>query len=513
MPQQSRLELNHAGTVVAIRSNCYLCTFKSYAMASLKKNLFLNSINTVTSVLFPLITFPYAARVLMPDGIGAVNFQLSVINYIVLFTSLGIPMYAVKAVAECRDDKAQRDKITTEIIILSVLLCLVGYVAVWLLATFVPQINVQKNLFYILSLTIIFTAIGVTWFYQGIEDFKFVTIRAIIVRTITSASLFIFVKTKEDLLIYGLITVGATVGNYGINFIHLQKFIDLSLIKIKELQIMRHLKPAISVFMFNVITSLFAQINSVMLGFMTNDDQVGYYTAGTKVNLIAVTLLTTLGTVLLPRCSNLWKKGDEEGFARIINKSLKLLIGISLPMTVGLMLLAYSITMIFCGEDYNPSVNVLIWNAPVVFIIGMTNLLGIQILYTKNKMKIVLKSVTCGAIVNVAFILILVPHFQALGAAIAVMIAQVSVLTVQIVSGQKYFPFKKVDLLQPNYIIATLIMAVAVEAVVILSDNIWIQFIGGISIGIITYVTALFITKDSFFREIAGGFLKKFKRS
>lgn len=282
-------------------------------MASLKKNLFLNSINTITSVIFPLITFPYAARVLMPEGIGAVNFQLSVINYIVLFTSLGIPMYAVKAVAECRDNKAMRDRITTEIIILSVMLCLVGYVAVWLLATFVPQISAQKNLFYILSLTIIFTAIGVNWFYQGIEDFKYVTIRGIIVRTVTSACLFIFVKTRQDLLIYGLITVGSTVGNNFINFIHLRAHVDRSLIKIKELQILRHLKPAISVFMFNVITSLFAQVNSVMLGFMTNDDQVGYYTAGTKVNLIAVTLITTLGTVLLPRCSNLWKKVMRKG--------------------------------------------------------------------------------------------------------------------------------------------------------------------------------------------------------
>lgn len=481
-------------------------------MASLKKNLLLNSISTVSSVIFPLITFPYAARVLMPEGIGAVNFQLSVINYIVLFTSLGIPMYAVKAVAECRDNKAQRDKITSEIIILSVLLCLVGYVAVWLLATFVPQISVQKNLFYILSLTIIFTAIGVNWFYQGIEDFKFVTIRGIVVRTISAACLFIFVKTKNDLLIYGLITVGSTVGNYFINFVHLRKHIDLSLVKIKELQIMRHLKPAISVFMFNVITSLFAQVNSVMLGFMTNDDQVGYYTAGTKVNLIAVTLVAaSLGAVLLPRCSNLWKKGDEEGFARIINKSLKLLVGVSLPMTVGLMLLARPVTMIFCGEDYGPSVGILIWNAPVIFIIGLTNLLGIQILYTKNKMKIVLKSVTCGAIVNVAFILILVPHFQALGAAIASVLAQIAVLAVQIILGSRYFPFKKIELIQPKYIIGTLIMAIAVEAIVILSDNIWIQFIGGIGVGIVIYALALIVLKDSFFRDILNGFMKKFK--
>ncbi len=478
-------------------------------MASLKKNLFLNAINTISSVIFPLITFPYAARILLPDGIGAVNFQLSIINYIVLFTSLGIPMYAVKAVAEYRDNKAMRDKLTVEIIILSVLLCLTGYIIVWLLGNFIPQISHQKELFYILSLTIIFTAIGVNWFYQAIEDFKYVTIRGIIVRTISSASIFIFVTSKEDLLIYGLITVGATVGNGFINFIHLRNFISLKLIKFRELQIWRHLKPAIAVFMFNVITSLFAHVNSVMLGFMTNDEQVGYYTAGTKVNLIAITLITTLGTVLLPRCSNLWKKGDEEGFANIINKSLKLIIGIALPMTVGLMLLADPITMIFCGEEYGPAIGVLIWNAPVVFIIGLTNLLGIQILYTKNKMKIVLKSVTTGAIVNVIFILLLVPEYQALGAAIASVLAQIAVISVQIVLGQSYFPFKKIAMIQPKYIIACLIMAIGVEAVVLLSDNIWIELIGGIGLGILLYATSLFLLKEQFFIEILNGFLKK----
>ena len=118
-------------------------------MASLKGNIILNGINTATSLLFPIITFPYAARVLMPDGIGAVNFLNSVISYIVLLTSLGIPMYAVKEVAKYRDDRLQRDRITIEILLLSLLLCIAGYVAVWLLARFVPQIHSQSALFYV----------------------------------------------------------------------------------------------------------------------------------------------------------------------------------------------------------------------------------------------------------------------------------------------------------------------------------------------------------------------------
>ena len=216
-------------------------------MASIKGNIVLNGINTVTSILFPMVTFPYAARVLLPDGIGAVNFLNSIIGYIVLLTSVGIPLYAVKEIAKYRDDKVLRDKTTVEILILSSILCLIGYIGVWFLAEYIPRIHQQISLFYILSLTIVFNAIGVNWFYQGIEDFKFITYRAIAIRILSTSFLFIFVKSPDDILVYGAITVGATVGNNFINFIHLRKYIDIAAIRIQELEIARHVKPALHV--------------------------------------------------------------------------------------------------------------------------------------------------------------------------------------------------------------------------------------------------------------------------
>ena len=195
-------------------------------MPSLKANIILNFINTVTGIIFPVITFPYAARVLMPEGIGVVNFLSSVVAYIVLLTSLGIPMYAVREVAKCRDDKAMRDQTTIEILSISLVLCLFGYLIVWLLGVYVPQINKQLSLFYVLSLTVLFTSLGVNWFYQAIEDFKFITLRALVFRILAAAALFLFVKDKEDLLIYAFVVVGSTVGNNFINFIHLRKYLS-----------------------------------------------------------------------------------------------------------------------------------------------------------------------------------------------------------------------------------------------------------------------------------------------
>lgn len=470
--------------------------------SSIKKNVLLNGINTVTGILFPVITFPYAARVLLPDGIGAINFLSSIIGYIVLLTSLGIPMYAVKEVAKFRDDKDTRDKITVEILILSAVLCLFGYIAVWVLATYVPQIHRQASLFYILSLSIVFTSIGVNWFYQGIEDFKFITIRAIVIRTLAAAALFIFVKGSSDLLIYGMIVVGSTVGNNIINFVHLRKHIDIKPIRIKDLEIGRHIRPTLAIFVLNLIISLYIQLNSIMLGFISGDEQVGYFAAGTKITHIGLTLISSIGTVLLPRCSHLLKIGDSEGFSRVINKSLSLTLAFSLPMCVGLMVLAYPITLVFCGAEYLSSIPVLYLNAPVVVFISLTNLIGIQILYPMDKVRIVILSVSGGAVANFLLNFILIPPYGATGAAISTLIAEFTVLTIQIICGRYYLPFKISSLIRPTYIIASVIMAFTIYITTLLFNGDWVKVLVGILSGAIIYTILLTCFKDPTMLEL-----------
>lgn len=263
-------------------------------------------------------------------------------------------MYAVREVAKYRDDVALRNKITVEITLLSVILCGAGYVMVFLLARYVPQIHAQAGLFYILSLTILFTSIGVQWFYQAIEDFLFITVRAVAIRTLAAVSLFVFVKQKEDLLIYGAVVVGSTVGNNLINFVHLRKYIQVAKIKWRELQVARHLKPAIHIFILNLIISIYFQLNAVMLGFMQNEEAVGFYTAGSKISYVILSVITSLGVVLLPRCSNLVKNGKMAEFAAVGQKAYRLVLASALPCMVGLLLLAEPITEIFAGKHSYP---------------------------------------------------------------------------------------------------------------------------------------------------------------
>ena len=250
---------------------------------SLKANYIFNLLNTVLGLLFPLITFPYAARVVMADGIGQVNFFSSIISYISLFTCLGIPMYAIREIARVRDDKKKLSTITTEILLLHTGLTILGYFAVVVLCMTITKVKADIPLFLLLSTNIFFVAIGCEWFYQGVEDFKYITIRGLIVKVVSVILLFVLVRTKDDLMYYAAYSVIGVVGGNVFNFIRLRKYIRIRLLQFSELRPLRHLKPALHIFVLNLIISIYVNLDTVMLGFMKDPTNVGYYVGATKL--------------------------------------------------------------------------------------------------------------------------------------------------------------------------------------------------------------------------------------
>ena len=471
-------------------------------MSSLKTNVVLNFVNTLTSIVFPVITFPYAARVLLPEGIGAFNFLQSIIAYIVLLTSLGIPMYAVREVARYRDDIHKRNVTTVEVTLLSLFLCLGGYVLVWILGECVPQIQEQLALFYVLSLTILFTSLGVNWFYQAVEDFKFITVRALVFRLLAAISLFLFVKTKDDLLAYAFVTVGATVGNNFINFVHLRKYISLRQFNWSELRIWKHLRPSLHIFVFNLITSIYLNLNTVMLGFMQGDNAVGFYTAGNKISHIVLTVVASLGVVILPRCANLVERGQMEEFATVTRKSYCFVTALSLPMTIGLMLLAVPVIALFCGQEFSDAVPVLYWTAPIIIFIGLSNVFGIQILYPQGRENLVIWSTVGGAVFNFALNLWLIPVWSYTGAAISTFVAEGVVLLIQVLWGRRYIPFRLFDRSHLHYVLASGIMAVCLLPLFHFIANDWLLLVVAAILGGGIYAAMLWLFKDALFKEM-----------
>lgn len=475
---------------------------------SVKVNYILNLINTGTQMLFPLITFPYVCRVIEADGIGQINFFQSIISYISLFTCLGIPMYAIREIARDRSDVVQMNRTAMEILLLHSMLTLVGYAIVAILCLTVPQIQVNIPLFLILSLTIFFTAIGCEWFYQGIEDFKYITIRGLIIKTVSVVLLFIFVKSKTDLLYYGCYTAFGVLGGNIFNFFRLRKYIHRENIIFSELHIKRHVKPVLKVFSFSVVTSIYLQLNTVLLGFLKNALAVGYFAAATKVMQMLLMMSSCLGSVMMPRASHLIAENKEDEFNRLIQKSYDFTLAIALPMTTGLIFCAPSLITALCGVKFEHSILPSQIIAPIILMVAISNVFGIQVLFPKGKINIVTLCCGIGAVADLILNLCLIPFFSYIGTSIAYLGAEVATTVSMYFIGRKYIPiiyFKKSHL---TYALGCVVMAFALYGLSLLQlPTLTILLLQGCC-GVLAYFIILCICKDEMLVQI----LSKIKR-
>ena len=464
---------------------------------SVKANYLFNLINSASQLLFPLITFPYASRIMMADGIGQVNFFQSIMSYISLFTCLGIPMYAIREVAKVRDNPEKMTRITVEILLLHAFLTLLGYMAVAVICLTVTKVQTDIPLFLLLSATIFFTAIGCEWFYQGIEDFKYVAIRGLLVKLLSVVLLFLFVKTKEDILWYGAYTVLGVLGGNIFNFIRLRKYLHRDVIDFRALHPLRHLKPALHVFALNVVISIYLQLNNVLLGFMKDAEAVGYFTAATKIMMITMSISSSLGAVIMPRTSNLIAEGRMDEFRILIQKSYDFVLALAMPLTVGLIFTSPSIILLLSGEGFAPAVLTSQIVASNILMVGLSGVMGIQVLYPLGKINIVILCTLIGAAVNVFFNVLLIPRYGHNGTAVAYMLAEVAVTVSMFLIGRKYIPIQFLKKQHLHYVGGGIVMGGVLYFISLLGLSIISTLITMICVGIMVYIIVLLWLKDS----------------
>ena len=479
---------------------------------SIKNNFLLNLSTTITGLLFPLITFPYASRILMADGIGQVQFFQSIIDYVSLCTALGIPLYAVREIARIRDNKELRSRTTIEILLLHAILTLVGYIVVFILAKTVAKIEIDASLFFLLSTTLFFNTIGVAWFYQAIEDFKYITLRSLFVRILSLVALFIFVKTKQDLFYYAGILVIGTVGNNIFNFFRLRKYIKLSKGEFKRLNLLRHLIPALKIFILNLVISIYVNLDSVMLGFLKNEESVGYYAAATRLTKAILGIVSSLGAVLLPRFSNMITNGQKEEFQLLANKAASFTIALSLPMSVGLIFMAAPIIHIFCGNGFEPSILTLKLVAPIVLFIGLSGIIGMQILYPQGREKYVIISTMVGACINLLINYLLIPQYGQYGAALGTVIAEFMVTVIMILLGRKYLPINILSKQNLHYLIGSIVISILLAFLFVFPLHEVNYLLIGILLSVIVYYAYLLMIKDTLALQLKKLVLSIFKQ-
>ena len=404
---------------------------------SVKTNFTLNLINTFAGLLYPVITFPYISRILMPEGLGLIQFLQSVISYFAMFAALGIPLYAVKEVAKVRDDVELRNKTVTELFCLHALLTVIVFFFLLLAGFLVNQLAIHFGLYLILSCHLIMNVLGCEWFYQGIENFKYITIRSLMVRLFSLIALFVFVRSRADIFIYAVLLIVAEAGNYLFNFVHLRKYVHLFSSKLKELSIKRHVKPALEIFLLNVIVSIYINLDSVMLGFMKGNADVGYYTAATQIVRALCGFSVALGAVVLPRLASYYHDRELVMFKKLTKDALSFSMVVLVPLCVILMIIAPVLVPVFCGSAYGPTILTIRVLSPIMIFLGISGIMGTKVLYAMDCQRIVILCTALGAVSNFILNLFLIPVYSHYGAAFASLVAEFLVSASMLYYGYK----------------------------------------------------------------------------
>ncbi len=394
---------------------------------SIKKNFLMNAILTMSSLVFPLITFPYVSRVLGPAGTGAVSFANSFVMYFLMISQLGIPTYGIRACAQVREDKMELSRTVQELVIINLVMSAVMYVLLFLSIATIPRLQSDKTLYLVVSSMILLNAVGMEWMYKGLEEYTYITIRSVIFKALALVFMFLLIHEKEDYVIYGGIAVFAAYASNLVNLVYARKYITMR--PVGNYDFRRHV----------------------------------------KIKNILVSIVTSLGAVLLPRSSYYVEQGMMDQFREVSRKAIRFVFLFAFPLTLYFILFASEGIFFLSGQQYGGSIRPMQIIMPTLVFIGLSNILGLQILVPTGKEKTVLYSEIAGAVTDLVLNALLIPRFHASGAAMGTVMAELVVLIWQYVAlkDEVSSMFRSVPVLP---IVTALLAAAAV--------SLWVKLLG-----------------------------------
>ncbi len=475
---------------------------------SLVKNYIYNLVYQVLILIMPLVTTPYVSRVLGAENIGIYSYTLSITTFFIIFGSLGIYTYGQREVAYLQDDKKKYSKVFWEVFIFRFITMSISMMVFYI--SFVLFDNQYNMYFKILMLEIIGNALDISWFFQGLEDFRKTVLRNLLIKVVCVVCVFVFVKTKEDILKYFWIYALSVVLGNGSLWINLHKYIDK--VKFKQLNIFRHLKPTLGLFVPQIAIQVYTILDKTMIGTIVLDkSEVGFYDQSQKIIKVLLSVVTSIGTVMLPRISNTFAKGNNEQIKAYLKKSFNVILLLSIPMIFGIIGVSHNFVPLFFGEGYDKVSTIMNLTCPVLLIIGISNVLGQQYLLPTKRQKEYTISVVSGAIVNFTCNMIFINMLGAIGAAIGTIIAELTVTFIQLFFVRKDLDISTVKI-SFKYLVSGLIMYMVCFIINSIMGNGNKTLIVQVLSGSITYFVILLLLKDKFLFEIMNRFLGKFKK-
>ena len=404
---------------------------------SLIKNSIYNALYRGFTTLFPLITSIYLSRVLLPESIGKVTYAQTIVSYFTMAASLGIPNYGVKAIAQQLDDKSNRSSVFCELFTINAISNSLALILYFILVNTSDSFLSKQPLFNIMGIMLVLNYFSIDWFYQGIEEYAYISTRSTVIKLISFFLIIVLVHKPEDYLVYGCILCFGVAGNNVLNVWGLRRYIQRSQVKFEDLK--KHFKQVFVLLLSSLATEIYTMLDTVMLEYFHGDEAVGYYSNAVKIVRMVYTLVIALVATFYPRISQLIKNGMYQECNNLLGQGTQIVLLLSMPASMGLILLSDYIVPALFGDAYIRSGEVLKITGILIVVFSIAYLLGHIILMAVGQEKCILKSTVMGAGVNFILNLLLIPVYAEKGAAVASVVAE-SVVTVTLVfSAKKYY--------------------------------------------------------------------------
>ena len=458
-------------------------------------NAVLNAIKTIFSIIFPLVTFPYISRVLGVENIGIYNFSASVVSYFTLLAGLGINTYAIREGARYRNNKKKISDFCSEVFSINLISTLISYVILLFCLTFFTKLHNDFFIILILSISIGFTTLGCEWIFNIYEEFGFITIRTIICQLISVILMFIFVRNKDSLVQYSLITLIATSGSNFINMFARKKYCDIKFCFNSKMR--RHLIPILILFANSIAMTIYINSDVTILGLISGSYYVGLYSVATKVYTMLKSLLGALIVVSIPRLSSYIGTRNKKQYSETSSIILNSLITIAVPVMVGTFALSDKIVLLLSGKEYMPaSTSLQILSIALLFSIFSWFYTSCVLVVNKQD-RSVLKATTFAALANIILNVLLIPYFNQNAAAFTTALAELISAVICYLYGRKYFQsnLQKNDIF--SILLGSFLIIVICYLVEIYISSLYVSIFVSVMLSMIAYGIVLVLFRNN----------------
>lgn len=455
---------------------------------SIKINYIFSIIKSVAAFIFPLVSFPYASRVLGADNLGIVSYATTIISYFSLFASLGMVIYATREGAKYRDDKNEFSKFCKEIFLINLISTSIVY-GIFLIILFCFTEDKYFLVMFVCSLSMWFTLFGVEWLYQIEEDFTYISIRSVLFQFLSLILLLVVVKTRDDYVKYAIVQIVASGGSSILNWINSRKYVLWR--KHYSLELTRHLKPIFTIFGISAASSIYLNLDTVMLKWIKSEHEVGLYTAAVKLNNMIKSVINSLSVVLLARLSSYLNKKENKEYVKLLKSGFGINLAIVFPCAVGMFMISKNIILILSGAEYIKATvasQILAVNLILSVIDGM---IYYQILLPFGMDMVACRGTILGAVINIILNAILIPIASLNGAALATVLSELIVMCVFIFCLRKKVDIKELLNELPRILVASIPIVLVCYFGCKYIESMIIQTIVCIVFSVICYILAI----------------------